>query len=230
MKKLIACALALVSLFTLASCSLDSSGITSGTAVSSVYAMYRNSDPTKTVVKSEQKFGDITLKGEQSMVKGQVLYDGEWKDAVVYQWKEQQRAPVEEEVGPTKWVSGSMEFVDGLGVRKNLGKWEAGADFSPSIGQMALTLTASALSGVSYNEGAKTLTFTVTEQNLAAVFGEETELVGDVAVTIVHDGAVVTDVILNYSAPATDELPSGKQITIHTTYTYDSESVELLKK
>lgn len=229
MKKFIACALMLASLFMLASCSLGNTSAGGGSAVSAVYAMYRNSDPTKTVVKSEQRFGDITLKGEQSLVKGQVLYNGEWKDAVVYQWKEQQRASVEEEVGPTKWVSGSMEFVDGRGVRKNLGKWEAGADFSPAIGQMALNLTASALSDVSYNEGAKTLTFTVAEKNLVTVFGEDTELEGNVAVTIVNDGAVVTDVILNYSAAATEELPSGKQITIHTTYTYDSESVELLK-
>lgn len=230
MKKIIACALVLVSLFALASCSIGTSAITSGTAVSSVYAMYRNSDPTKTVVKSEQSFGELTLKGEQTLVKGQILYEGEWRDAVIYQWSEQQRASIEEEKGPLKTVTGSMEFVDGLGVRKNLGKWQAGADFSPAIGQMALTLTASALTDVSYNDGAKTLSFTVSENNLAAVFGEDTELTGDVAVTIVHDGAVVTDVVLKYSAPATDELPNGKQITIHTIYTYDSEQVELLKK
>lgn len=229
MKKIFAWLLLLSCVFALSACSIGN-GAASADAVSSVSKMYRNSAPTKTVVKSEQKFGDLTLKGEQTLVKGEILYEGkEWKEAAVYEWKEQQRAKVEEEVGPTKWVSGSLEFVDGLGVRTNKGSWQAGVDFTPSIGQMALNLDASALTGVTYNEGAKTLTFTVKAANLAKVFGADTALTEDVLVTIVNDGAVVTDVILNYSEAGTEELPNGKQITIHTIYSYDNETVTLLK-
>ena len=94
---------------------------------------------------------------------------------------------------------------------------------------MALNLTASALTDVSYNEGAKTLTFTVKAENLTKVFGENTPLTEDVVVTIVNDGAVITDVVIDYSEPATEELPKGKQITVRTTYSYDNEKVTLLK-
>ena len=227
MKRFLAWILVLSCVFALTACSIG--GSTGGNALTTVANMYKNSEPTKTVVKSEQKFGDITLKGEQSLVKGEILYEGEWKTAAVYQWKEQQRAKVEEEIGPTKWVSGSLEYVDGLGVRQNKGRWTEGDDFTPGIGQMALNLDASALSNVNYNSSAKTLTFTVTAANLAKVFGEGTELTSDVFVTIVNDGAVITDVILDYSEEATEELPNGKQITIHTTYSYDNETVTLLK-
>ena len=48
-------------------------------------------------------------------------------------------------------------------------------------------------------------------------------------VTIVNDGAVITDVVIDYSEPATEELPKGKQITVRTTYSYDNEKVTLLK-
>lgn len=228
MKKILAWILALSCVFALSACNFGNN-TSGGNALTSVTKMYANSAPTKTVVKSEQKFGDITLKGEQSLVKGEILYEGEWREAAVYQWKEQQRAELKEEIGPTKWVAGSMEFVEGLGVRTNTGRWQSGVDFTPSAGQMALTLTASALTNVSYNESSKTLTFTVTAANLTKVFGEDTTLTTDVFVTIVNDGAVITDVILDYSEPATEELPNGKQITIHTTYSYDNETVTLLK-
>ena len=229
MKKIFAWLLLLSCVFALTACNIGN-GAASADAVSSVSKMYRNSAPTKTVVKSEQKFGDLTLKGTQTLVKGEILDEGgEWKEAAVYEWKEQQRAKIEEEKGPVKWVSGSLEFVDGRGVRTNKGSWQAGADFTPSIGQMALNLDASAMTDVTYNEGAKTLTFTVKAANLTKVFGADTVLTEDVLVTIVNDGAVVTDVILNYSEAGTEELPNGKQITIHTVYSYDNETVTLLK-
>ncbi len=229
MKRLLAWILALSCVFALSACNPGNTTTGGKDTLTAVADMYKNSAPTKTVVKSEQKFGDLTLKSEQTLVSGEILYEGEWKKAAVYQWKEQQRAKVEEEIGPTKWVSGSLEYVDGLGVRENKGKWKEGTDFTPSIGQMALNLSASALTDVSYNEGAKTLTFTVKAENLTTVFGENTPLTEDVVVTIVNDGAVITDVVIDYSEPATEELPKGKQITVRTTYSYDNEKVTLLK-
>lgn len=230
MKRFLAWLLLLSCVFALSACSIGNGSTSASGAISSVSKMYRNSAPTKTVVTSEQKFGDLTLRGEQTLVKGQIYYEGEWREAAVYEWKEEKRAKIEEEIGPVKTETGSLEFVDGLGVRRNKGRnWSAGADFSPSIGQMALTLDTSSLTDISYNEGTKTLTFTVKPANLTKVFGADTELAEEVLVTIVNDGAVVTDVILNYSEAGTEELPNGKQITIHTVYTYDNEVVELLK-
>ena len=60
MKKIFAWLLLLSCVFALSACSIGN-GAASADAVNSVSKMYRNSAPTKTVVKSDQKFGDLTL-------------------------------------------------------------------------------------------------------------------------------------------------------------------------
>ena len=74
--------------------------------------------------------------------------------------------------------------------------------------------------------------FTVPEANIEAVFGFDSELEGDVKVSITNDGAVITGIVLEYTVVGEsddeDVVYPDSVVTISTSYTYDLELVSLI--
>ena len=226
MKKIICFILVLaLGTFSMIACGGDDEGPSDASVVAS---MFSASQPTKSVVVTEQQFGTNNLKGVYSVVVGTV--DG--AEAAVEIIEQYRLTTVAEGSGQEileyeLQESNKREYVDGKGVRVNGGKWDGtAASIIPAKGAMAINLDDSLLGNVKYEN--KVLTFTVSAANSAAVFGEENAIAADSMVTVTNDGVRITGITITYTLGT--DADTGLQetvVTITATYTYDLEPITI---
>ncbi len=226
MKKIICFILVLaLGTFAMIACNNDDDGPSDAARVA---AMFDASHPTRSVVVTEQQFGTNNLKGVYTVVVGTV--DG--VEAAVETTEQYRLTTVAEgsgqEIMDYQLVeSNKREYVADKGVRVNGGKWDGTApSIIPVKGAMAIDMSDSLISNARYEN--KTLTFTVSAANSAAVFGEENALAADTTVTVTHDGVCITGITITYTLGADAE--TGLQetvVTIVATYTYDLEPITI---
>jgi hypothetical protein len=204
---------------------------------------YENSLPTKIVTTSAQSIvndeGTVvaTLNGKYELVTGTIA----GKLATVQTYEQDYIREVAEGanaviVGPIGTESGSLEYLEGYGRRTNGGFWDPnGLNFGPTAGSIAINLDESIIKNAKYTEGedgTNTLTFTVANENIAAVFGansDDTALLtasSDVEVIITNDGAFVNSITISYSIAGTRYYPE-RRVVMTTNYEYKSQRVEL---
>ena len=239
MKKIICLLLVLACSFALFACGKEEE--LTGAQKTAQY--YKNSLPTKVVTTSTQSIMNSsgvavqTLNGKYELVTGTIA----GKLATVQTYTQDYIREVAEGanavvVGPIGTETGSLEYLEGYGRRTNGGSWDPnGLNFGPTAGSIAINLDESLLTDVKYTEGEdgiNTLTFTVPNANIAAVFGADSDDVAlltassDVEVTITNNGAFVQSIAISYSIDGTRYYPK-RQITMITEYEYDVQSVEL---
>lgn len=234
MKKIIAIILAAACIFAFASCDKSGDEKTLADAIEAFTEMYAISEPTKITTNHTTQMGNITLLGEETLVTGTI--DG--KVATVYQYWYEELTGIDEGGGEIIYdvktvVSGSKEYLDGEGLRVDGGSWKKnGLNFAPTKGDIAITITEALIKDASFTD--TTLSFTVSEENVEAVFGEGTEIEGEVKVSITSDGAVITGILVQYVVVGEmnddDITYPDLVITISTSYSYDLEAVSLIKK
>ena len=199
--------------------------------VVSVAKMYNMSTPTKVVATTEQNFGSYELNCSYEIVTGYV----DNSRASVYTVTTEELRTVEEG-GKTEEVKDMIktttkktEAVEGLGARTNGGEWNPkGTVWSVGRGRMALNLDANCLVNVVYEN--HKLTFVIPAEHVATVLGEEyaTDVAGDVKVTIVDDGAVITSIDLRYNLEANESANLVEsEMTVKVVYTYDLERITI---
>ena len=238
MKKIISLLLVLACSFALFACG-EEEVLTGPQKTAQCYA---NSLPTKVVTTSTQSIINAsgvavqTLNGKYELVTGTIA----GKLATVQTYEQDYILEVAEGanseiVGPIGTKKGSLEYLEDYGRRTNGGAWDAkGLNFGPTAGSIAINLEDSLLTNVTYTEGdgINTLTFTVPNANIAAVFGpnadDEALLTAnsDVTVTIVDNGAFVKSITFSYSIDGTRYYPK-RQVVMTTTYEYGVQDVEL---
>ena len=239
MKKIICLLLVLACSFAMFACGKEEEL----TGAQKTAQFYENSLPTKVVTTSTQSIINDsgvavqTLNGKYELVTGTIA----GKLATVQTYEQDYIREVAEGanavvVGPIGTETGSLEYLEGYGRRTNGGSWDPnGLNFGPTAGSIAINLDESLLQNVKYTEGENginTLTFTVPNANIAAVFGADSDDVAlltassDVEVTITNNGAFVQSISISYSIAGTRYYPE-RQITMITEYEYDVQNVEL---
>ena len=239
MKKIICLLLVLACSFAMFACGKEEEL----TGAQKTAQFYENSLPTKVVTTSTQSIINDsgvavqTLNGKYELVTGTIA----GKLATVQTYEQDYIREVAEGanavvVGPIGTETGSLEYLEGYGRRTNGGSWDPnGLNFGPTAGSIAINLDDSLLQNAKYTEGEdgiNTLTFTVLNANIAAVFGADSDDVAlltassDVEVTITNNGAFIQSISISYSIAGTRYYPE-RQITMITEYEYDVQNVEL---
>lgn len=239
MKKIICLLLVLACSFAMFACGKEEEL----TGAQKTAQFYENSLPTKVVTTSTQSIINDsgvavqTLNGKYELVTGTIA----GKLATVQTYEQDYIREVAEGanavvVGPIGTETGSLEYLEGYGRRTNGGSWDPnGLNFGPTAGSIAINLDDSLLQNAKYTEGEdgiNTLTFTVLNANIAAVFGADSDDVAlltassDVEVTITNNGAFIQSITISYSIAGTRYYPE-RQITMITEYEYDVQNVEL---
>lgn len=218
MKKIIALVLVIVSVFTLAACSLFGNK-----AVEAIAEMQANSDPTKVIINTEQTYGVHKLIGEATFVKG--TCDG--KRAMVYVENYQDMSEIEDQAGnPFESTKVTYEYLEGRGVRVDGGRWDASrTDFSYNTNVIDLNIASDYLTEV-VEDGNK-ITAVIPSSAVDAVFGDNCGIDSDVTISITNDGVVITAITLNYTVAAPSTIESDLQVSISAVYSYDAETVEI---
>lgn len=220
MKKIIAFALVLACLFVLVSCG--------GNEVDDVAAMYENSNPTKIVITTSQKFSSHELKGEYTLITGY----SNGKNAALYVEVYDRMRNVEEGatdviVDVIETVSNKYEYLEDKGVRTNGGSWVADQEsFVQNVGAIALNLSSKLVNKHKYEDNK--LSCVVPAKNTAEVLGLEANLSVDATLEILDDGASVNLVSITYTIPANEA--SGVEetvVTINAVYTYNLEQITI---
>ena len=241
MKKIIALILALVCVFALAACGEDPvpEKTPEEIAIEATLACYALSAPTKVVTKTSRDFdGYYELKGEYILVTGKI--DG--KLATVKTYTQDVFRTIDAGSGtdilePIYQIEGSEEYLEGKGYRTNGGKWaEDGLNFAPTAGSLGIAITTANITEIKYTESKynNVLSFTVPEENVDAVFGVDEDgnsffdHESDIKVTVTNNGAVITGIVIEYQIEADDEYP-GQNVSIITDYSYELETVTLVK-
>lgn len=221
MKKIVAL------LVILATCLFAVTACGGANEVDTVGAMFEASKPTRTQITYTQTFGETVLEGVYELVRGTV----NGKEAGIYTAEYDELTSVEEG-GATEVVlpdivtrTEKLEYLEGKGVRENGGKWDAQAEnFISEVGPMSLKLNSDLVKNFTY-EG-HTLRCAVAAKNTAEVLGLEENLDVDVTITVVDDGASVTDINISYTIPADAEAQVPETtVTIVAKYTYDLEKI-----
>ncbi len=224
MKKIIAALLTLVlALGVLVGCNDGAADL------SAFDACYASSDPDKIVVVSTQAFDTMALEYKTTITKGKI---GDVDAAVMTVQGEKMRTV---EDGSAEIVYGPIEEIDitkwyrsDMGVSEDRGEtWDSEAEsFAPARGDIALKLDPALLEDIVI-DGNK-LTFTVSEDNSAAVFGDLAEVDSDISVEIITDGAVVTNVRMSWVVPFNGDTGVERTtVTINTTYYYDLQQLDM---
>ena len=242
MKKIIALILALACIFALVACGKDpepDEKTPEEKAIEATLACYAASAPTKIVTKTSRDFdGYYSLDGEYILVTGKI--DG--KIATVRTYTQDMLRTIEAGSGADVLeniyqLTGSEEYLEDKGSRTNGGKWdEDGLNFAPTAGSLGINITKDNITDITYTEAKynNVLTFTVPEEKVDDVFGVDEDEYSffdhesDITVTITNNGAVITSITIEYAIEADDEYP-GQAVSIITNYTYELETVTLVK-
>ena len=240
MKKIICLFLVLACSFALFACGDEE---LTGAQKTALY--YKNSLPTRVVSTSTQSLVDedgvtiATLNGKYDFKTGTIA----GKMATVQEYEQDYMRTVAEGansaiVGPISTETGSLEYLEGYGRRVNGGFWDAnGLNFGPTAGSIAINLEDNLLADVKYTEGENgknTLTFTVPNANIAAVFGTKADNAdqalltasSDIEVSITNDGALINSITISYSIDSTRYYPE-RRVVMTTEYEYGVQNIEL---
>ena len=196
-----------------------------------VAVMYSNSAPTKVTATTKQVFKSYELNCSYELVTGQV--DGMTASVYTVVTEEPEslaNAGGTDVVKPfIKTTTKKTEAIEGIGSRTNGGNWDpAGTAYALGRGTMAINLDKKSVTNVKYEN--HVLTFTIPNANIATVLGSGfVDLIaGDVEVTIVDDGAVVTSIELHYTAVGNEKANVAEsEMTIKVEYTYDIEQITI---
>lgn len=194
-----------------------------------VQEMYGNSAPTMVVATTKQVFKSYELNNKYELKIGQV--DG--KAASVFTETTEELETIESAGGSDivkpfiKTTTKTTEAIEGIGARVNGGEWNpSGTTYAIGRGAMALNLDKKSVTDVKYEN--HTLTFTIPNANIATVLGDgyEAGVDGDIKVTIVDDGAVVTSIELRYTLAGNTKanLPASEMI-VFVEYHYDIQHI-----
>ena len=208
-----------------------------------VTKMYNQSAPTKVVATTTHKIGSYQLNGSYEIVTGMV--DG--APASVYTTVIEELRTVEEGAATEdilemiKKTTRITESIEGQGSRVKsvvddgtwtIGKWNPnGTVWTIGRGTMGLNLDADAIANMVYENNK--LTFTIPEGNAATVldeFGQWTyseDIVGEVSVTIVDDGAVINSIELHYFLKGDGENLENSEMTVKVEYIYDINEITI---
>ena len=239
MKKIICLILVLACSFALFACGKEEEL----TGAQKVAQCYESSLPTRVYTTSvqsiinDQGVAVVALEGEYELVSGTIA----GKIATVQTYEQDYLLEVADGananvVPPISTKKGSLEYLEDLGRRINGGAWDPnGLNFGPTAGSIAINLDDSLIKDANYteSEGKNTLTFTVPNANIAAVFGanaDEAALLtasSDVEVTITTDGALVTSIRIAYTVTEKTRYYPERRVVLETTYEYEAQRVEL---
>jgi hypothetical protein len=186
--------------------------------------MYNSTAPTKIIIETTQKIGDITLVIETKLVTGKI--DG--NKAAIYEYRKQELRPIsngDEELSVFSEETAKQEYLEGTGYRVNGGEWEDEFDFAPGAGAIAIKLSEKDVKDFKEDKAAKSYTFVIPADKTEKVLGKATG--ADVAVVITHDGAAIAGITLTYTVPATNSKYEDTVVTIKAKYTYDTEDITI---
>lgn len=221
MKKIIMIILAIACAFTLFSC-----GDETEAAIDDINSMYNAVSPSRVEVTATKAFGKFEVKTMSTLVTGVV--DG----FAVTTFNQTVEKPngLDENVGATilgpivaedySWV-----YHEDLGYKENGGKWNLeAADPTPETGAIALNISASTVEQFTNDEENKTVTFVVLPENSEEVFGYA--LSSEASVTIVHSGADIVSVKIQYTETSEEDMHPDIAVTIEAKYSYVAQQVE----
>ena len=232
MKKIIVLVLTLALCMTaLTSCFLTNVFGKNRKTLNEIAEMYSNSAPTMIVATTTQTFTAYELNCTYEVKNG--LVDG--KNASVYTVTKQELESIENAGGSDivrpmiKTTKKTTQAIEGIGTRTDGGEWNASGTVTViGRGAMALNLDAKALTEVVYQDNV--LTFVIPNANIETVLGEgySKGIDGDVKVTIVNDGAVITSIELSYTIAGDSKanLESSKMV-VYVEYQYDIQQITI---
>ena len=199
--------------------------------INNINEMYANSAPTKVVATTKQVFSAYELNCKYELTTGQV--DGAF--ASVYKVAKEELESIENAGGSDiirpmiKSTTKVTEAIEGIGARVDGGAWDAaGKVYTIERGGMALNLTKDNVTDIVYED--QVLTFTIPNANIATVLGEAfaTGIDGDIKVTIVNDGSVITSIELSYTLAANSKANlEASQMTVRVEYQYDIQPITI---
>lgn len=209
----------------------SNSNNTATNPVDDVAKMYTQSAPTKIVATTKQTIASVELNCSYELINGTV----DNLPASVYTVITEELETVENGGGTDvikpliKSITRKTEAIQGIGSRINGGEWDPeGVVYSITKGDMAINLDKNCLANVEYKD--KVLTFTVSAANAGTVLGSKyaADIAGDVQVTIVTDGSVVTSIELTYPLKG-DEAANlvQSQMVVKVEYSYDIEKITI---
>ena len=221
----------LVLVLTIALCmtALTSCFLKSRKTLKEITEMYSNSAPTMVVATTKQTFKAYELNSKYELKNG--LVDG--KTASVYVVTKEELESIENAGGSDivrpmiKTTTKTTEAIEGIGTRTNGGEWDAsGVPTVISRGAMALNLNTRAITEIVYENNV--LTFVIPNANIETVLGTgyAKGIAGDVKVTIVNDGAVITSIELRYniSGDSAAHLEESEMV-VYVEYHYDIQQI-----
>ena len=193
--------------------------------------MYSNSAPTMIVATTTQTFSAYELNCTYEVKNG--LVDG--KNASVYTVTKQELESIENAGGSDiirpmiKTTKKTTQAIEGIGTRTDGGDWNASGTVTViGRGAMALNLDSKSIAEMVYADNV--LTFVIPNANIETVLGEgfSKGIEGDVQVTIVNDGAVITSIELRYTIAGDSKanLESSKMV-IFVEYHYDIQQITI---
>ena len=193
--------------------------------------MYSNSAPTMIVATTTQTFSAYELNCTYEVKNG--LVDG--KNASVYTVTKQELESIENAGGSDiirpmiKTTKKTTQAIEGIGTRTDGGDWNASGTVTViGRGAMALNLDSKAITEMVYADNV--LTFVIPNANIETVLGEgfSKGIEGDVKVTIVNDGAVITSIDLSYTIAGDSKANlESSQMVIHVEYHYDIQQITI---
>ena len=242
MKKIIALILALACVFALAACGKKNPVIEKSPeeiAIEETLAYYAASAPTKIVVNATRDFdGNYKTLINLETVTGKI--DG--KIATVKTKTVEKFLTIDAGSGtdirePIESKTTTEEYLEDKGISIDGGQWiEDGLNFAPTAGSLGIAITTANITDITYTKAKynNVLSFMIPEANVDAVFGVDEngdsyfDHESDIKVTITNNGAVITRLTVEYEIEADDEYP-GQSVSIITDYTYQIETVTLVK-
>lgn len=220
MKKIITIILAIACAFTLFSCG----GETQAT-IDEINDMYNAVSPSRVEVTATKAFGKF------NMTTKSVLKIGEVDGFTVTMFNQTVEKPNEIDENVNAIILGaigaeeySWVYHDDLGYKENGGKWDLEAE-PPETGTIALNISEDTVSDFNNDVENKTITFTVLPEDSEEVFGYE--LPSEASVTIVHSGADIASVKIEYSEYNEDNEKFPEiAVTVEAKYSYVTQQVD----
>ena len=202
MKKIVSLLLLLACVVALASCAPAAD-----TGPKDIFALLKSSAaPTRIVT-------DITYseKDGGSTYGGHYVTEGSGQDAVMtYEYTRPARLDEAAE-SETVTVKGTLKYKDG-----KVGEGDTYVTEALVLSGDTFTITLDLLSDVSLSEDGRTLTATITAENIKKVLGTDLKADGNVTLTVKSNGTHITNINIAYTAP------SGASVTVRTSRSYNA--------
>ena len=216
---------------------------TEASPLDDVAVMYSQSAPTKVSATTVHKIGYYELNCSYEIVTGYVdgLPASVYTSVVEEVRTVEEGAATEDILELIKKTTKITEAIEGQGARVTsivdkenpvVGKWNPnGTVWTIGRGTMGLNLDKNAVTNVVYENN--TLTFTIPESNVATVLDEygqwsySEDVVGDVEVTIIDDGPVITSIQLHYFLKGDGKNLEDSEMTVTVNYDYKIEQITI---